>query len=386
MLALRIDKKVESLAEAPIGAVLTDPKLRKFEHEKALGKINQDVKRILEEEDYDVDCIDGLPKMIDTLTKKVFLNRIIKKDSRVDGRHPDEVRPLCFKSSNRTELNGSSLFAIGDTQVQCVVTQRSPIYDEARFMGTWRTGEPEYDYMLRPFMINEEGKEGPLIERALVIPLPKEVSFPYIVRVNTEVKDSDGSTSMTTVCAGSIALMEAGIPLTTHVAGITVGVVTEVDPFDGKISDYHILTDLSSLEEHLVDVIFNVAGTRKGVTAAQLVVNHAGVPLDIICQCLGPALKGRHHILNHMEQEINAPCSSHLDDWDRVDSDLVVFELTADSLERLVGPDGARKRQFERETGGRIVCIVDDQVTIAVKNETGLREVRKKEAESYLGA
>ncbi|XP_026421610.1 polyribonucleotide nucleotidyltransferase 2, mitochondrial-like isoform X3 [Papaver somniferum] len=340
MLALRIDKKVESLAEAPIGAVLTDPKLRKFEHEKALGKINQDVKRILEEEDYDVDCIDGLPKMIDTLTKKV----------------------------------------------QCVVTQRSPIYDEARFMGTWRTGEPEYDYMLRPFMINEEGKEGPLIERALVIPLPKEVSFPYIVRVNTEVKDSDGSTSMTTVCAGSIALMEAGIPLTTHVAGITVGVVTEVDPFDGKISDYHILTDLSSLEEHLVDVIFNVAGTRKGVTAAQLVVNHAGVPLDIICQCLGPALKGRHHILNHMEQEINAPCSSHLDDWDRVDSDLVVFELTADSLERLVGPDGARKRQFERETGGRIVCIVDDQVTIAVKNETGLREVRKKEAESYLGA
>ncbi|XP_026421612.1 polyribonucleotide nucleotidyltransferase 2, mitochondrial-like isoform X4 [Papaver somniferum] len=323
MLALRIDKKVESLAEAPIGAVLTDPKLRKFEHEKALGKINQDVKRILEEEDYDVDCIDGLPKMIDTLTKKVFLNRIIKKDSRVDGRHPDEVRPLCFKSSNRTELNGSSLFAIGDTQVQCVVTQRSPIYDEARFMGTWRTGEPEYDYMLRPFMINEEGKEGPLIERALVIPLPKEVSFPYIVRVNTEVKDSDGSTSMTTVCAGSIALMEAGIPLTTHVAGITVGVVTEVDPFDGKISDYHILTDLSSLEEHLVDVIFNVA---------------------------------------------------------------VVFELTADSLERLVGPDGARKRQFERETGGRIVCIVDDQVTIAVKNETGLREVRKKEAESYLGA
>ncbi|KAI3877704.1 hypothetical protein MKW98_020185 [Papaver atlanticum] len=103
-----------------------------------------------------------------------------------------------------------------------------------------------------------------------------------------------------------------------------------------------------------------------------------GVPLDIICQCLGPALKGRHHILNHMEQEINAPRSSHLDDWDRVDSDLVVFKLTADSLQRLVGPDGAQKREFERETGGRIVCIVGDRVTIAVKNETGLREVRKK--------
>ncbi|KAI3943370.1 hypothetical protein MKW92_006666, partial [Papaver armeniacum] len=299
-------------------------------------------RRILEEEEYDVDCIDGLPKMIDTLTKKGSL--IIKKGSRVDGRRPDEVRPLCFKSINRTELNGSSLFAIGDTQVQCVVTQRSPIYGEARFMDTWPTGEPEYDYMVRPFLINGEGKEGPLIERALVIPLPKEVSFPYIIRVNTEVKDSDGSTSMATVCADTS-------------------------------TEYH------SLEEHLGDVIFNVAGMRKGVTAAQLVVNHAGVPLDIICQCLGPSFKGRHRILNHMEQEINAPRSSHLDDWDRVDSDLVVFELTADSLERLVGPDGAQKREFERETGGRIVCIVDGRVTIAVKNETGLREVRKKSSE-----
>ncbi|KAI3845686.1 hypothetical protein MKX03_006666 [Papaver bracteatum] len=333
MLAPRTYKKVESLAEATIGAVLTDPKLR-----------------------------------------KVFLNRIIKNGSRVDGRHPDEVRPLCFKSINRTELNGSSLFAIGDTQVQCVVTQRSPIYGEARFMGTWPTGEPEYDYMVRPFLINEEGKEGPLIERALVIPLPKEVSFPYIVHVNTEVKDSDGSSSMATVCAGNIALMEAGVPLTTHVAGISVGVVTEVDVGMSTLPR----CNCNFLIFYLGDVIFKVAGTRKGVTAAQLVLNHAGVPLDIICQCLGPAIKGCHHILDHMEQEINGPRSSHLDDWDRVDSSLVLFELTADSHERLVGPDGAQKREFEHETGGRIVCIVDDRVTIAVKNETGLREVRKK--------
>ncbi|KAJ8447218.1 hypothetical protein Cgig2_030449 [Carnegiea gigantea] len=152
---------------------------------------------------------------------------------------------------------------------------------------------------------------------------------------------------------GSMALMDAGIPVREHVAGVSVGLVSEVDPLTGEITDYRIVTDILGLEDHLGDMDFKIAGTRNGVTAIQLDIKPAGIPLDIICECLEPALRGRLQILDHMEREIKAPRNHD----DRNSPKLVTLKYSNDSIRRLIGPLGALKRKIEEETGSsEIYC------------------------------
>ncbi|KAI3991634.1 hypothetical protein MKX01_038032 [Papaver californicum] len=214
---------------------------------------------------------------------------------------------------------------------------------------------------------------GTLAEKALLAVLPPEDEFPYTVRINSEVMASDGSTSMATVCGGSMALMDAGIPLREHVAGVSVGLVSEVDPSTGLIKDYRILTDILGLEDHLGDMDFKIAGTRKGVTAIQLDMKPAGIPIEIICDCLEPALKGRLQILDHMEREINAPRTQD----DRNSPRLVNLKYDNASLQRLIGPQGAQRRKIEEETGARI-SVNDGTLTILAKNQTIIGKSSRK--------
>ncbi|KAE8668887.1 Polyribonucleotide nucleotidyltransferase 2 [Hibiscus syriacus] len=288
MVSEQIFEKVRNLAEAPIDAIFTDPSYGKFERGEALEKITQDVKSALKEE-CDEQSLRALPKVVDTVRKKVVRKRIISEGQRIDGRHLDEVL--------------------------CTVTLGSP--QDAQRLDSL-VGPPTKRFMLHysfpPFCIDEVGKRtglnrrevghGTLAEKALVAVLPPEDDFPYTVRINSEVMASDGSTSMASVCAGSMALMDAGIPLREHVAGVSVGLVTDVDPETGEITDYRILTDILGLEDHLGDIDFKIAGTRNGVTAIQLDIKPAGIPLDIICECLEPAHKGRLQILDHMEKRL----------------------------------------------------------------------------------
>ncbi|KVI02466.1 Exoribonuclease, phosphorolytic domain 1, partial [Cynara cardunculus var. scolymus] len=290
--------KIRSLSEAPIEAVFTDPAYGKFERGEALDKIAQDVRVVLEEEG-DEESLKVLSKTVDTVRKQVVRKRIINEGFRLDGRRLDEVRPLYCEAGSLPGLHGSALFSRGDTQVLCTVTLGAP--GDAQRLDSI-VGPPTKRFMLHysfpPYCINEVGKRtglnrrevghGTLAEKALLAVLPPELDFPYAVRVNSEVMGSDGSTSMATVCGGSMALMDAGIPLREHVAGLSVGLVTE------------------GLEDHLGDMDFKIAGTRNGITAIQLDIKPAGIPLDIVCESLGPAYKGRLQILNRMEQEINA--------------------------------------------------------------------------------
>ncbi|KAL6007069.1 hypothetical protein ACLOJK_032565 [Asimina triloba] len=208
---------------------------------------------------------------------------------------------------------------------------------------------------------------GTLAEKALLAVLPPEDNFPYTVRVNSEVMASDGSTSMATVCGGSMALMDAGIPVREHVAGVSVGLVSEVDPSTGMIKDYRILTDILGLEDHLGDMDFKIAGTRKGITASQLDIKPAGIPLDIICECLEPALKGRFQILDHMEREINAPRTQ----------DDPTLKYNNDSLRRLIGLQGSLRKKIEQETGARI-SVSDGTLTIVAKNQSIMEKAQEK--------
>eukprot|EP00258_Populus_trichocarpa_P001232 XP_002300042.3 polyribonucleotide nucleotidyltransferase 2, mitochondrial [Populus trichocarpa] len=376
-------EKVRNLTEAKIEAVFTDPSYGKFERGEALDNIAQEAKRTLEEE-CDTESLTVLSKVVDRVRKGVVRNRIIAEGFRVDGRRLDEVRPLYCEAGYLPNLHGSSLFSRGDTQVLCTVTLGAP-RDAQRLDSL--VGPPTKRFMLHysfpPFSINEVGKRvglnrrevghGTLAEKALLAVLPPEDDFPYTVRINSEVMASDGSTSMATVCGGSMAMMDAGIPLQEHVAGVSVGLVSEVDPSTGEIKDYRIVTDILGLEDHLGDMDFKIAGTRKGVTAVQLDIKPAGIPLDIICECLEPALKGRLQILARMDQEISAPRTQDHRNSPR----LATLKFSNDALRRLIGPLGVLKRKIEEDTGARM-SVSDETLTILAKNQTVLERVQEK--------
>ncbi|KAK9064755.1 hypothetical protein SSX86_016137 [Deinandra increscens subsp. villosa] len=375
--------KIRNLTQANIEAIFTDPSYGKFERGEALDKIGQDVKGILEEEG-DQESLKVLSKTVDTVRKQVVRRRIITEGFRLDGRRLDEVRPLYCEAGNLPGLHGSSLFSRGDTQVLCTVTLGAP--GDAQRLDSI-VGPPTKRFMLHysfpPYCINEVGKRtglnrrevghGTLAEKALLAVLPSELDFPYTVRINSEVMGSDGSTSMATVCGGSMALMDAGIPLRDHVAGLSVGLVMEVDSSTGTVDQYRILTDILGLEDHLGDMDFKIAGTRNGITSIQLDIKPAGIPLDIICESLEPAYKGRLQILEHMEQEINAARTRD----GRNSPRLVTLKYSNDDLRRLIGPLGALKMKIEEETGARM-SVSDGTLTIVAKNQSVMEKVQEK--------
>uniref|UniRef100_A0A7N0U2G6 Polyribonucleotide nucleotidyltransferase 2, mitochondrial n=1 Tax=Kalanchoe fedtschenkoi TaxID=63787 RepID=A0A7N0U2G6_KALFE len=376
-------QRVRNLVEKPIQAVFTDSTYGKFERGEALEKITQDVKKTLEE-DVDEESLKILPKAVDTVRKQVVRERIIRDGLRLDGRQLDEVRPVYCESRYLPQLHGSSIFSRGDTQVLCTVTLGAP--DDAQHLDSL-VGPSTKRFMLHysfpPYSINEVGKRvglnrrevghGTLAEKALLAVLPSEKEFPYTVRITSEVMASDGSTSMATVCGASMALMDAGIPVKEHVAGISVGLITEVDPLTGDIRDYRILTDILGLEDHLGDIDFKVAGTREGITAIQLDMKPAGIPLDIICQCLEPACKGRRTILDYMEREICTPRTKE----DRSCPLLETLKYSSDSLRRLIGPLGVTKKVIEEQTGARLF-VGDKTLTILAKNQSIMQNVLEK--------
>ncbi|XP_073060324.1 polyribonucleotide nucleotidyltransferase 2, mitochondrial isoform X2 [Primulina eburnea] len=376
-------EKIRSLAEAPIEAVFTDPTYGKFERGEALDNITQDVKKTLEEE-CDEEGLKFLSKTVDAVRKQVVRKRIIGEGLRVDGRCLDEIRPLYCEAGYLPVLHGSAIFSRGDTQVLCTVTLGAP--GEAQRLESI-VGPPSKRFMLHysfpPFCINEVGKRvglnrrevghGTLAEKALLAVLPPEDNCPYTVRINAEVMASDGSTSMASVCAGSMALMDAGILLKEHVAGLSVGLVSDIDPSTGAITEYRILTDILGLEDHLGDMDFKIAGTRNGITAIQLDIKPAGIPLDIICECLEPAYKGRLQILDHMDGEINVPRTQDC----RFSPQILTLKYSNDVIRRLIGPLGSLKRKIEEETGGRI-SVNDGFLTIVAKNQSVLDKLMEK--------
>ncbi|CAN0904238.1 Polyribonucleotide nucleotidyltransferase 2, mitochondrial [Linum grandiflorum] len=382
MLSDKTMEKVGTLAEANIEAVFTDPSYGKFERGEALEKIMQDVKQKLEEEG-DGESLKVLPKAIDTVRKQVVRKRIIAEGYRLDGRHLDEVRPIYCEAGNLPILHGSALFNRGDTQVLCTVTLGAP-QDAQRLDAIVGPSTKRFmlHYSFPPFCINEVGKRtglnrrevghGTLAEKALLAVLPPEDEFIYAVRINSEVMASDGSTSMATVCGGSMALMDAGIPLREHVAGVSVGLVSEVDS-TGKIIEYRILTDILGLEDHLGDMDFKVVGTRNGIVAIQLDIKLPGIPLDIICESLEAARKGRLQILEHMEREINTPRSKDDSNAPRLAS----LKYSNDALRRLIGPLGALRKKIEEETGARL-SVGDGTLTIVARNQKVMEKVLEK--------
>lgn len=287
----------------------------------------------------------------------------IEKGERVDGRHVDEVRPLFAQAGGVSEvLHGSGIFFRGGTHILSVLTLGGP--EDSQIIDSIE--EPEttkrfiHHYNFPPFSVGETGKvggmnrrmvgHGALAEKALEPVIPPEATFPYTIRLVSEALASNGSTSMGSVCAGSLALMDGGVPITAPVAGIAMGIMY------ASPERYQILTDIQGPEDHHGDMDFKVAGTEAGVTAMQLDVKVSGVPTSIMSEALGRAREARLHILDTMRSAIATPREALSTRAPRIE----VLTIPKDAIGTIIGPSGKHIKKLKEDTGVTDITIEDD--------------------------
>ncbi|CAI5535846.1 unnamed protein product [Closterium sp. Naga37s-1] len=371
---------------------------------RALSKVQQDVAEVLgggesglagekvegggaeveQEREGGDSALAQLPGAMEKLKREVIRDAVLGRGSRADGRGLEEVRQVACEAGVLNPLHGSSLFSRGNTQVLCTVTLGPP--DDAQRVDSL-TGVTQKRFMVHysfpPFSVNEVRSErgglnrrevghGTLAEKALLAVFPDEQELPYSVRVTSEVMSSDGSSSMATVCGASLALMDAGVGVREHVAGISMGLVTDVDPSTGEIKDYRLLTDILGLEDYLGDMDFKIAGTRRGITAIQLDIKLPGVPLPVLCAALDPALTARSRIIEHMEKELAGPRLEHSATAPRFGT----VAIDRDSIGRLIGPQGSTIKQLQRLTGSRIQVSNEGSVSIFARDSASFEATR----------
>ncbi len=309
---------------------------------------------------------------------QLMREKVFKDKTRIDGRKPDEIRPIWIKVGMLPRVHGSALFTRGQTQALGVVTLGAP--GEEQIEESIEEGEEKKRFMLHynfpPFSVGEarpprapsrrEIGHGALAERALEPLIPSEEDFPYVIRVVSEILESNGSTSMATVCAGSLSLFDAGVPMQKHVAGIAMGLLKEED-------EYIILTDILGDEDHLGDMDFKVAGTRDGVTAIQMDIKIKGLTKEILEKALQQARKARFHILDLMYEAIPQPRP----EVSKYAPSVVKIRVLPDKIPLIIGPSGKNIKKIIDETGVKIDIEPDGLVKIyAVNKEAADKAVK----------
>jgi polyribonucleotide nucleotidyltransferase len=325
----------------------------------------------------------------DELKRKVFRGLVIKHERRIDGRGLKDIRPISCEVEVLPRTHGSALFTRGETQA-LVVSTLGTASDEQRVDAL--LGEHFKKFMLHynfpPFSVGEvkflrgpgrrEIGHGNLAERALLPVLPSEESFPYTIRVVSEILESNGSTSMATVCGGSLSLMDAGVPVTAPVAGIAMGLIKEGERV-------RVLSDILGDEDHLGDMDFKVAGTPDGVTSLQMDIKIGGVNREIMSQALHQAKEGRLHILGIMNAALPAPRTAVSGHAPRI----ITFRVKPDKIREIIGPGGKVIRGIIEATGVKIDVEDDGTVTIASSDEVAGRKaiemVQRIAAEAEVG-
>ena len=325
----------------------------------------------------------------DELKRKVFRGLVVRRERRIDGRGLKDIRPITCEVEVLPRTHGSALFTRGETQALVVATLGTAA-DEQRVDAL--LGEHFKKFMLHynfpPFSVGEvkflrgpgrrEIGHGNLAERALLPVLPSEESFPYTIRVVSEILESNGSTSMATVCGGSLSLMDAGVPVSAPVAGIAMGLIKEGE-------HVRVLSDILGDEDHLGDMDFKVAGTPEGVTSLQMDIKISGVDRDIMSQALHQAQEGRLHILNVMEETLATPRTAVSGHAPRI----ITLRVKPDKIREIIGPGGKVIRGIIEATGVKIDVEDDGSVTIASSDEVAARKaiemVQRIAAEAEIG-
>jgi polyribonucleotide nucleotidyltransferase len=318
-----------------------------------------------------------------------FRHLIVQEKVRIDGRDLKEVRPITCEVKVLPRTHGSGLFTRGETQALAVTTLGTAS-DEQKIDALM--GEQYKKFMLHynfpPFSVGEvkflrgpgrrEIGHGALAERALLPVLPNEEEFPYTIRIVSEILESNGSSSMATVCGGSLSLMDAGVPITAPVGGIAMGLIKEGE-------EVRILSDIMGDEDHLGDMDFKVAGTRDGITSLQMDIKIGGVTREIMREALDQAREGRITILAVMESTLSAPREEVSDHAPRI----IALKVRPDKIREIIGPGGKVIRGIVEETGAKINVEDDGTVTIASSDEAACQKaidiIQRITAEAEIG-
>jgi len=338
--------------------------------------------------------LEQIKRLFEDLRERIFRDLILNKRERPDKRKFDEIRPIWIETGLLPRTHGSAVFTRGETQA--LVTATLGTSDDEQRMDLLE-GEAHKRFLLHynfpPFSVGETGRmtgpgrrevgHGALAERALSAVLPSAESWPYTIRVVSDILESNGSSSMASVCGGTLAMMDAGIPITAPVAGVAMGLVKEGDK-------YAVLSDIAGAEDHYGDMDFKVAGTRVGITALQMDIKIPGVTSKIMGEALEQARQGRMHILGKMEESL----AGHREEISQFAPRIYTMKIPTDKIRDVIGPGGKMIRSIIEQTGVKIDVSDDGRVNIAssdgpsankainiIQNLTATPEVGK----TYLG-
>lgn len=349
----------------------------KVERGKKVGALRDEVEaaikaRYPEATDFDVE------QVFEYIQKKAFRISIMEKGLRADGRQVGDLRPLFAEANSLPRVHGSAIFARGETQALGICTLAPA--DEKQFFDNYAGGEDSKRFILHynfpPFSVGETGRmgglnrreigHGALAERSIAPVIPDVEDFPYAMRVSSEVMESNGSTSMATVCAGTMSLLCAGVPLKAPVGGISVGLVTDWNE-DGTLKAHKALLDIIGSEDFYGDMDFKLCGTNDGVTGYQLDLKLPGLPLSILEEAIHMAKAARTTIIDKMTEAVSGPqaLSPHA-------PRIVSVKIPADRIGELIGPGGKNIKGIQAESGAEINIEDDGTVHIYASKEEGL--------------
>jgi polyribonucleotide nucleotidyltransferase len=311
----------------------------------------------------------------EVLREKVFRKEILENRKRLDGRRSDEIRTITSEVGVLPRTHGSALFTRGETQA--LVTATLGTSEDMQIIDTVQEPDHKKRFMLHynfpPFSVGEvkflrgpgrrEIGHGALAERSLRAMLPSEESWPYTIRIVSDILESNGSSSMASICGGTLALMDAGVPLQSPVAGVAMGLVKEGD-------SYAILSDIAGEEDHSGDMDFKVAGTRNGITALQMDIKTTGITAEIMAEALEQARKGRLHILDKMAEALAAPRP----DISAYAPRILTIRVPVDKIRDIIGPGGKMIRSIVERTGCKIDVEDDGRVSIASVDEAAAKK------------
>ena len=367
--------KVEGMAMSRVAEALQLGE--KQERSQAMATVQEDIlAQLLEEDEDHADDQGDIKEILRGIEKKTMRERILSDGERADGRSVDEIRPITCEIGILPRTHGSALFTRGQTQAMAVTTLGTS-RDEQRIDSIDSSEEVTKSFMLHynfpPFATGEakpyrgtnrrETGHGALAEKSIQPLLPAYDDFPYTIRVVSDVLESNGSSSMASVCGASLSLMGAGVPIKAACAGVAMGLIKDGD----RVA---ILTDILGLEDALGDMDFKVAGTRDGVTAIQMDIKIQGLTHEILSEALGRAKKGRMHILDIMDQTISKP----MDDLSAYAPRIVSIQINPEKIGEIIGPKGKTIRAIQEESGATI--DIDDSGLVkiaAVSGEAGMR-------------
>jgi polyribonucleotide nucleotidyltransferase len=362
------------------GALYTEGKMARA---KAVDALREEVKRAILEKHPDANAF-AISQAFDYVQKKAFRVSILEKQKRVDGRGYGDLRQISCEVGVLPRAHGSAIFQRGETQALALATL-API-EEAQMIDAYGGGEQSKRFILHynfpPFSVGETGRtgapgrreigHGALAERSLEPVVPSENDFRYAIRVSSEIMESNGSTSMASVCGGMLALMDAGVPMKGMVAGISIGLVTEAGD-DNQLKRYELLTDIIGSEDHFGDMDFKLCGTDAGVTGFQLDLKLPGIRHDIMAEAIQRAKEARTKILEIMRQTLDQPRTELSKYAPRIET----VKINPEKIGALIGPGGKTIKGIVAETGAEI--NIEDDGSVHIYATTGESMARAKE-------